>query len=190
MGQVELAKLMKDSITKIRDTTDQMLFEALSTGDWFDRVKRVLAAYHIAAYLDGSGVESYDALSSGQKELLARQIGQQFDYLEGFADDIENGRYGENPAALKARAMLYSMNLKSSWWSGKTNGWPLPAMPGDGTTQCIVRCCCRWEGKGLNEVTKTGDWYWRMNSAAEHCQTCSVRSQIWSPLRIQNGEIV
>lgn len=181
---------MKGAIQSVREVTDQLLFGDLLVGDWFDRVSKILKAFHITAFLDGAGVGSVRDLDKTQREYLAESVGQQMDYLEGFADDIQQKRYETSPAGLKARALLYPLGLKSSWWSGKTLGWPLPAMPGDGTTQCIVRCKCSWRPEGLNEKTKTGDWYWELGSTDESCQTCQVRARTWNPIRIENGSIV
>lgn len=184
-----LETLTRSSMEKIRDVTDRMIFGDFSLGDWYAKIEQILKVYHTAAYLDGLGLTSFSDLSLEQKSHLSERVGQQLGFLEGFADDIQAGRYEGKPQLLKARALLYSQNLKASWWSGRTAGWPLPAMPGDGTTQCIVRCKCSWEGKNLDTRTMTGDWYWIMNSSAEHCQTCEVRASTWNPLRIVKGEL-
>lgn len=188
-GPRELDKLTKRSVEEIRDVTDQMIFHDLSIGNWYGQIEKILKLYHIVSYLDGIGVNSFEDLTQEEKDLLSTQVGRQLDFLEGFADDVQSGRYESNPSSLKARALLYPLNLRASWWSGKTAGWPLPAMPGDGTTQCIVQCKCSWVPKNLDYKTMTGDWYWRMNSSAEHCQTCEVRASTWNPLRVVNGEL-
>ena len=62
---------------------------------------------------------------------------------------------------------------------------PLPAMPGDGTSQCLTRCRCSWDITKL-EGDGNYDCTWVM-SDAEHCQTCRQRATDWAPLRVREG---
>ena len=87
------------------------------------------------------------------------------------------------------RAQMYADSLmglyNEIWNSGKqeSSGMPpLPAVPRDGTTQCLVNCRCHWEVQRGDD----GEWlaYWRL-SPVEHCDTCKCRAKHWSPLTLR-----
>ncbi len=109
----------------------------------------------------------------------------QLEYLAAFRDEIQGAAWQPGWAA---RAQMYADSITNPYWSGKTRGWALPAMPGDGTTQCLTHCKCAWEIETL-AGDGNADAYWRLG-AAEHCQTCTQRAHEWSPLQIRGGELL
>ena len=66
-------------------------------------------------------------------------------------------------------------------------GLPLPAMPRDGTSQCLSNCGCAWE---IAELDGDGnyDCTWQLGKT-ENCQTCRQRAADWSPLQIRDGRL-
>jgi hypothetical protein len=147
---------------------------------WYDEVARQLKRYAMAAYVSGANG------AAPARDLIDGIIKAQLEYLAAFRDEIKAA--GAWEPRWQSRAQMYADSIKNPWWSGKTRGWALPAMPGDGTTQCLTRCGCAWE---IDELAGDGnaDAYWR-RAKSDSCQTCVEREAQWSPLRIRGGELL
>lgn len=155
-------------IDELRDEMDRHIGafrDGLIDADTFQqRAARDLAEHHVAAYLVGRDDQ---VIRAADKRILAEVIGNQVDYLNGFADVLAAREDEEWSAALEARARMYAGSLSETYWRGQTRGYTLPYYPGDGGTECITNCRCRWEIDG-------GTAYWRLG-AAEHCSGCVGR---------------
>lgn len=149
---------------------------------WQEELSRQLTRYHVAAMLAGADV---DTLTPAMRTAVARDVRTQLRFLERFGVEIQSA--GQFQPGWAARAAMYADSIKSPYWRGKVKMLPLPAMPGDGSTQCLTRCKCWWE---ISEVGE-GDYdcYWRLGATELHCQTCPQRSQEWAPLRIRGGVV-
>jgi len=152
-------------------------------GDWQQEVSRQLARYHAAAMLAGANVGT---LSDAMRVAVTTDLATQLRFLGKFALVIQDG--AEWQAGWNSRAQMYSESIKTPYWRGATKMLALPAMPGDGTSQCLTRCRCVWDVQAL-EGDGNYDAYWLL-SAAEDCQTCTQRGRDWAPLKIRNGEVV
>ena len=91
--------------------------------------------------------------------------------------------------AWRARAKLYALSPKSSYYEGdvyKQVGrfLPLPAMPAQGT-QCHTNCGCSWR---ITAVDGGYDCYW-VRAKDDSCQTCVQRESDWNPIEIRNGDL-
>lgn len=150
---------------------------------WYDEVARQLRRYTSAAYLSGSGTAD---LNVEEHKLIAQYVATQLDFLSAFRDEIKAADEWSN--VWNSRALMYADSIKAPWWAGNTRGYPLPAMPGDGTTQCLTRCRCVWRVDEL-EGDGNADAYWVV-SAGETCQTCVERAAQWAPLRIRDGVLL
>lgn len=170
-----LASIMDKTLTAIADASSSLASGALSLEDWSDAVMDALTEGHKEAYRVGGGTN---------EQVVEKALKEQLRYLNRFRDAIADDGWQES---YKSRAEMYAESVKASYWRGKTRDYPLPAMPGDGTTQCLTRCKCQWEIQDL-EGENNADAYWRMG-AVEHCQTCSQRATDWAPLKIRNGEL-
>lgn len=163
------------------------LMARLENGDmtpveWEAEVQAALAAYHQAAAMAGQKDTAIDA------DEVAAGVAGQFAYLRGFRDAISQAlAAGEAAwAAWSARAAMYAEAIGASFWRAFTGGWPLPAYPRDGTTQCLSHCHCEWRIDVLDQEAGDADAYWEL-SPVEHCQTCIERASQWSPLRVRGG---
>lgn len=147
---------------------------------WQAEIARQLARYHAAAMLAGAGV---DTLSKPQTVAVTQDLATQLKFLSKFGVEIQDGQQWEK--GWESRAEMYAASIKAPFYRGFTRMLPLPAMPADGTSQCLTRCLCMWE---IDELEGDGnaDAYWRV-SAAESCQTCIQRGRDWSPVRIRDG---
>ena len=135
-------------------------------------------------------VTEYELAKGGRKRMtqrdwgiLGQRIRGQYEYLQGFAKDLQRGRYTEAQAGVVARrAGLYVDAANVAFEQGKAEGYQLvlPAHPGDGTSECLSSCRCYWQ---IKETEIEWLCYWRLRKS-EHCPTCLWRSKKWRPLRI------
>lgn len=149
---------------------------------WQQELSRQLARYSAASYLAGAAAETLTpaALTAVQKDVAV-----QLRFLGKFALVIQDAAQWEK--GWQARAAMYAESIKAPYWRGATRLLPLPAMPGDGTTQCLTNCKCVWDIQEL-EGESNYDCTWVM-SDVEHCQTCKQRAADWAPLRIREGVV-
>lgn len=151
----------------------------------FERaMQQALAQAHTAAYLRGVAERSAvgrvrewlgrligdRALSKDDRTALRTALREQFKFLGGFVEQLG----GMSEAQVAARAALYAASAKATYWQAWAGG-SLPAYPGDGSSECLTNCKCRWEKRGE-------DYYWIMG-ANEHCSTCQTRASSWAPYR-------
>lgn len=178
----QLDRLLTRFSALVSAATDALQADPSRVDAWHYEIARQLRRYHLAAYMSGAGTQP----SAAQQQQLSAGIKSQLDYLAAFRDEIKAA--DEWKPGWGARAEMYADSIKAPWWSGKTLGYPLPAMPGDGTTQCLTRCGCAWEIQEL-EGDGNADAYWR-RAKDDSCQTCIEREGQWSPLRIRDGELL
>lgn len=121
----------------------------------------------------------------GQRDfgILGSLLKKQYKFLANFAGEVANGRYSANQvASVATRQQLYSMSSNQAYERGKAEAWglvDLPAMPGDGSSECMSNDQCSWEFEETEEEVLA---YWRLG-VAEHCPTCLDRAKKWAPLR-------
>jgi hypothetical protein len=175
-----LDRLIARLSSLIGAATDALERDPSQADAWYDEVARQIRRYTQAAYLSGSNGQA------PARDMIDGLIKAQLKYLAAFRDEIKAA--DEWKPGWKGRAQMYADSIKNPWWSGRTRGWALPAMPGDGTTQCLTRCGCAWE---IDELEGDGnaDAYWR-RAKEDSCQTCIERERQWSPLRIRDGELL
>lgn len=176
-----LRRILARTLGAIARLSKQLERGTLSAAAWRAAMERVLTQHYAAALMAGQGSESVSTASRTYLDLFAKQ---QARYLKRFAAEIAAEGY---KPAYAARAAMYAAAAKAPFWHGRTKGLPLPAMPGDGTTQCLSNCRCSWEIVPL-DGDGNYDCYWRMG-AVEHCQTCVQRASDWAPLRVRGGEL-
>jgi hypothetical protein len=167
-------------VTTATDSLEQSYPDGVQA--WQQEVSRQLARYHAAAMLAGSGAS---ALSEAQRVAVTTDLATQLRFLGKFGIEIQDGAQWER--GWNARAQMYAESIKTPYWRGAVKMLALPAMPGDGTSQCLTRCRCAWD---VSQLDGDGnyDCYWRM-SAKEDCQTCKQRALDWAPLRVRDGVV-
>lgn len=181
--QPSLDRLVARLSSLVGTATEALAGDPSRVDDWYDEVARQLRRYTLAAYISGSGTQGTP--DKVAQKLIAQYVKTQIEYLGQFRDEIKAAPEWQN--GWNARADMYAESIKAPWWSGKTAGYPLPAMPGDGTTQCLTRCGCAWEVDEL-EGDGNADAYWR-RAKSDSCQTCVERERQWAPIRIRGGEL-
>lgn len=168
------------------------LAQRLANGDitvaqWRNAMADEITKLHLTADVAGTGGLSNYTVNDLNR--VQSHVDTQLEYLDNWVSDLRT-QTEYNPDAIIARARLYGSNATSTVqgaFAAALGINDLPANPGDGTTNCLTNCRCKWDFKKLDG---DGNWdcYWNLG-IAEHCPTCKARSRIWSPLKIRNGKI-
>lgn len=182
--QPALDRLMQRLSVLIGTATQALERDPSQVKRWQEEISRQLARYHSAAYLAGAGT---DDLTSAARTAVQRDLRTQLNFLSQFALEIQEA--AEWQAGWNARAEMYARSIQTPYWRGATKLLPLPAMPGDGSSQCLTNCKCIWDIQQL-DGEENYDCYWRMGGTERHCQTCPERARDWAPLQIRGGELV
>lgn len=164
----------------------------ISIGQWEENMKRLIREFHSSMAAIGKG--GWGEMTWADWGRLGPIVKEQYRYLHGFAETLAEKRDTISLAAIKARAHLY----------GSAGGYSaaiteagfviqdlLPWIPRDGSTECLVNCCCRWE---LDIVGESGDFYtvrcvWRL-APAEHCPDCIDRNGHVEMIRVHKSVTV
>lgn len=185
--QPRLDKLVERLSVLIGVSTEKLQDDPDRIDDWYDEISRQLRRYHLAGYMAGDSRPS--ALDNPKAEqLIAQDLQTQFKFLRQFKAEIQDA--AEWQAGWNARADMYAKSIQVPYWRGKTRLLPLPAMPGDGSTQCLTNCKCAWNVVTVDEANDDYDCYWIYGATERHCQTCRERQSQWSPLEIRGGVLL
>lgn len=180
--QPALDRLIRRLSLLIGTATTELEQDTSRADDWYDEVARQLTRYHTAAYL--AGAETQELIDAARRAINA-DVRTQLKFLAKFKVEIQDAEQWQ--AGWNARAEMYARSIQTPYWRGVTKLLPLPAMPGDGTSQCLTNCKCIWDIEQLDGENNY-DCYWRV-SPVEHCQTCRQRGGEWAPLKIRAGEV-
>ena len=183
--QPKLDKLVTRLSVLISAATDALESDPDRLQDWYDEIARQLRRYSLASYL--AGADTTKPTTAADKALAA-DIKTQLDFLSQFRAEIHDA--AEWQAGWNARAEMYAKSIQVPYWRGATKMLPLPAMPGDGTTQCLTNCKCAWNVIPVDEDAGDYDAYWIYGATERHCQTCRERQSQWAPLQIRGGELL
>lgn len=170
------------AVDDMRDLVDSLDDGSLSLPDWQREMRGVVKRSHIDQYLLGRG--GRNAMTQRDWGRLGRALRDQYQYLDGFAQDIADGKL--SVAQIRARADLYVESSTNAYERGREaahDGLRLPAYPADGKTQCKARCRCRWV---IRETRREYRATWTLG-VAEHCPDCLARSRRWAPF-VQSKE--
>lgn len=150
--------------------------------EYHEVMEELLSRYHLAAYMVGAGT---DVVSGKAREKVLEGVANQLAFLQGFITEIEDNDTFE--MGWQARARMYGESIKEPYWNGRVKLLPLPAMPGDGTTQCLTNCQCSWDIRKTGDDTYICKW---VRDARDSCQTCIQRASEWKALKVVNGVLL
>lgn len=179
-----LDEMIYDFREAIAAITARLEAGKLTVEEWRTTFEALIARYHATALMVGIGDTLLDEARS---EFLVQAVATQFGYLEDFSLEIVSE--AEWAEAFTARAEMYAGAIGEPYWSGETQFLPLPAMPRDGTTQCLTNCGCEWEIIEVDPANGDFDAYWR-RSKDDSCQTCLEREAQWSPVQIRGWRLL
>lgn len=159
------------------------LLDGGTVANWERRMLDAIARGHAAAAIAGTaerlGVAAGSKLlnernlSRTERDEIKRAVAGQMPYLRGFAADVAAGRLSD--AQIAARAGLYAGATRATWGKARWSGAGLPAMPGDGSSECLTQCGCAW-------AYRDGAYYWERGKN-DSCPTCISREARWRPWR-------
>lgn len=184
-----LESLLRQYSQEVEALTAALEAKRITPRRWRDRMAALLARYHYAAIAAGM---RQTAVPPEGVALLVRGVANQYSYLNNFYTEVAAAEAFK--AAWRARAQMYVQSAGASFHEGDVyrqagRFLPLPAMPKDGTTQCITNCKCSWVITVLDKEAGDFDATWTLG-IADHCQTCTERAKQWSPLRIRGGVLL
>ena len=187
VGQARMVALRDAYIAQAKVRTNALAAQ-IANGDitlqqWQIGMREVIKDTYINEYMLGAG--GRNAMTQADWGRVGQMVRQQYEYVDNFARDIAAGRYSE--AGIAARARMYPESASQAYERGNTEsrGMPqLPAYPGDGSTQCLSNCKCRWT---IKETDEAWECTWTL-SPAEHCLDCLDRAQRWAPLTIAKAQ--
>lgn len=170
-------KLVEIYQAGMRRMADRLTREDMTLNEWHQQMKDAIDKMFVFQGMAGVNGDR----SRMDMGLLRQSIQKQYHFLDGFAADIEKAI--QNKTSLDfvaARAAMYAGSSKQSYWQQAIDV-PLPAYPGDGSTECKGYCKCDWklECDDHGNVLAT----WKLGKA-DHCQTCVSRAEKWAPLVI------
>jgi hypothetical protein len=177
-----LRQLIAEMLDQTSVLMDGLAGGQLSTDAWQQAMARMLTEHHVASYLAGRDTRD---LSPESRQVLSELVGDQLDYLNRFADDIDREGWQEK---WRARGALYAGALKSTFSRAQTWAWPLPFYPTEGS-ECMVNCLCAWRIDVLDQENLDADAYWELGRAEQHCTTCPSRAAD-NPYRIRGGVLL
>lgn len=181
-----LARLAQKLLDAVDGLSAELERGEIGVTAWQREMERLLVRYHVAAYMTG---QESEVVSDNARALIVEAAQVQLEYLNGFAAAIAAGGWA---AGYQARAELYALAIKTTYWQGatsKTGLPPLPHYPGDGSSACLSNCNCSLDIQEVSAERGDYDIYWRLG-AEKHCTTCPQRAASWSPLKVRNGRIV
>lgn len=171
---------------EIRALTAQLQAGKITPNEWQFEFEYALVRYQLAGAMAGAGTDVLpEKLITKVSEYITEQFGFLGDFSVEIAKNLEEWQAGWN-----ARAESYAGAIKQPYWTGEVKMLPLPAMPGDGTSQCLGNCKCSWDVKVVDEEAGDYDCTWVYGETEDHCQTCIVRAREWRPLQIRGGRVV
>lgn len=180
----DIQKLLNLRVNIFYDKSDK-LAEQVFTGDltigaWEEAMRAELRQLHSSAAAIAKG--GWDNMTSADWGRLGTPLREQYKYLHGFATTIAEQADTISLKAIQARSRMYGRatgNTAALIQAGAVIESLLPWIPGDGSTNCLVNCRCRWDLKVIKVDKKSGDKtvkaVWRL-SPAEHCETCIDRN--------------
>jgi len=169
----------------------QLTNDQLRLDHWQTLMRSAIKNEHIAQYMAGRGGKAQ--MTQRDWGILGATLKVQYRFLDGFAEDIANGRL--TPGQIITRARMYIENAHQSFWRGRSEAFGMPQMPtypAHGDTQCLTRCRCEWV---FEEVREEGGvllgwdatWVLDPDAAEVHCPDCPDLAAAWSPLWVPAG---
>lgn len=168
---------VKDLKSRVRDLADGLDEGTLQVGDWERQMRQIVKDAHVDQYQLGRG--GRNVMTQRDWGRLGRALRTQYEYLNGFARDIADGKL--STAQIKSRAAMYLDSTRQSFDRGRERAYGalrLPAYPADGKTACRANCRCVWT---IRETKKEWRATWKVNASAEHCADCLRRAARWNP---------
>jgi hypothetical protein len=154
--------------------------------DYRNQFRQELKEEYIRQSIFGRG--GRDRMTPSDWGAIGRRLQPQYEMLDNITARIAEGEFSEGQIKVIQQDFIDSARQVYERSKAVSQDVPvsqLPAMPGDGSTECVSGCKCSWHF----EFTETEILaYWGLEPGAKHCSTCLGRAQLWNPYRIVIGE--
>lgn len=177
---------------------EQLIDGRLTPLLWNVAMKDLVKDLHVQAYAIGRSGQWSTITPREWGRNVSGVLRRQYQYLRNWAAELYD-LSSTTLAQVNARAALYAASARQSFERGMVaelgiDAIALPAYPGDGTSDCLVNCRCRWSVRILSKARTDFDVSWRLGHA-EHCRTCRARARHrdrggWQQLRIRRGVMI
>lgn len=149
----------------------------IDTAQWTAEFKQVMRTTYKDEY--ALAVGGRNNMTQRDYGYIGADLRKQYQHLYRFADQIEEGKLTEGQIRMRSRMYVDSATQAFERGHAVSMGAPpLPAYPGDGSTQCRSNCKCHWD---LTKTETHWEATWKLG-LAEHCPDCVDRSIKWAPL--------
>lgn len=157
--------------------TDRFTSGELTINEWREGFRSLVRNATEAQFVLARGGEAQ--MTPDDWEIVDTRVAAQDQYIVRLGEDIESGAISAQMASY--RSTLYASSTRSAFEQGRSRSWTdsrMPAYPGDGNTECMGSCQCRWDYRMVDgQVHAT----WKMNASAESCGGCSANAMLYNP---------
>ena len=172
---------IRDILVELWRTEVQVFAEMLATGEiniqeWTLTMRREVQNIFGNEFMLAVG--GYNTMNTANILVLADMVSQQYGYLQSFAEVIRQGNLSKNQIAARSELYMNSATQSFEKGMGRRFNIDLPAHPADGSQICLSNCKCHWH---IVEDDEKVEAYWKLDPAAEHCETCIGNSREWNP---------
>lgn len=184
-GLADLIRRFGDLVDGATERLQELGISFANVTQWQEAMEELIMRYHIAGFMRGADSEQ---VSKEARDKILEFVNIQFGYLDNFALEMVDSEEWVN--GWNSRAKSYATSVKAPYWTGKINVLPVPAVPGDLSSQCGQSCYCRLDVRTINEKRGDYDIYWIYGENENHCQTCKERERTWNPLKVREGVLL
>ena len=166
---------------------EALISRSVDLGEWVSDTYRRLQKSAMTQFLLGvGGIHSFkEQMVGGLKSFLRKQWG----FFQKFVRQIKAGSL--TAGNIIRRAKMYFEAVKGRFSAGRAaaHGVRLPAIPGDGSTECLSYCKCSWYLIDIDPDTVHA--FWRLGLyVQEHCRDCLRRSGEWNPYIVKRSSVI
>lgn len=178
-------EMLKDEL----DALSEKVFSGdISIGQFQEDFKALIKGGRTSAAAIGKG--GWDQMGPRDWGRLGTPLREEYKFLKGFVEMIEQNKATISLQYIKNRARMYADNIVAAAVQAEAGFFfedNLPFLPRDGSTQCLSRCHCSWllsvvESKKNFKVVEAT---WVLGEA-DHCETCISREGYKEVLKVPN----
>lgn len=137
-----------------------------------------------AQYVFGRG--GLNAMQATDWSRLGDLVEEQYSYLSGFVADVAAGKLSKPQITVRAELYVGSSVRAHEAGKGAALNVELPALPGDGSSECMANDRCAWRLRKRKDGKVEATWVADIDDRT--CKTCRKRAKDWNPLVLTPGQ--